>query len=718
MGAAAMEAVESAPSERSPRRRRRSVTRRQLHRGHFGFLRAIIQGLHARAMWERYLMEEGEIEADQELLARSPEAEEADIDTDPAAHAFAAHPKVRRVTAWLRSELVAAATRAQRPGTARRLKLEARDLRRIGQRGLGLPSLEEFVAETGMDGFGESEQLAAYEERYGNALKRESKRARMMRRQLEAIDWLEERYAQPVLTGDACRAWLAEPLAERLEAAGVRTLADLLDRIDGLGAGWARGLPAIGAGKARAIEAFLATHAETLGRSIGKHVAVPRRRRYVHEMATVVPRGKENALVPLDKLVLPAHLDGRDGAYRLPQARCLINAHNDYEAVLSWLRSKPGLAPDRILRLREKRKDVGTGQGPYDWLHYLSNTQRAYRKEAERFLLWSMLARGKPLSSMDTDDCMAYRDFLADPPQEWCGPRSRERWTPLWRPFEGPLNPRAQGYAIGVLANLYAYLNAKNYLDGNPWQGIHVPTSAKPELDVGRSLTEDQWAFVKGCLARLPATSIHRRLQVALPLLYATGLRLSEVVAARTDDLEWVSLTQPGTGEREEGWWLSVIGKGNKLRRVPVPDSTVETLGKYLESRGFAPDPARCRGVALLGHATDQAERAGRWAKVDTAPPEAGLAATTLYRQIKRFFQACAMELEAVDPRGATRLAAASTHWMRHTHISHALAAGAPLETVKQNAGHASLDTTSRYVTTEDARRMAAMKRFFDGDNA
>ncbi|WP_304524560.1 hypothetical protein [Cupriavidus sp. EM10] len=148
----------------------------------------------------------------------------------------------------------------------------------------------------------------------------------------------------------------------------------------------------------------------------------------------VVPRGKENALVPLDKLVLPAHLDGRDGAYRLPQARCLINAHNDYEAVLSWLRSKPGLAPDQILGLREKRKDVGTGQGPYDWLHYLSNTQRAYRKEAERFLLWSMLARGKPLSSMDTDDCMAYRDFLADPPEEWCGPRSRERWTPSGGP--------------------------------------------------------------------------------------------------------------------------------------------------------------------------------------------------------------------------------------------------------------------------------------------
>ncbi|MGY2488215.1 phage integrase family protein [Cupriavidus sp. CP313] len=697
-------------------RRRRSVTRRQLHRGHFGFLRAIIQGLHARPMWERYLAEEGEIEADAELVARLPAADddrgEGGQNTQ-AARAFAAHPKVRRVTTWLRDELSAAASRAQRPGMARRLRLDLKDFRNIGRRGLGLPLLEEFAAEAGLDGFSESEQLAAYQERYGDALKRESKRAAMMRRQLEAIDWLEEKYVQPVLAGDACRAWLAEPLAARLEATGVGTLADLVDRINGLGTGWSRGIAAIGAGKARAIEAFLRTHAGSLGRTIGGHVAVPRRQRYAHELARVVPRGPEATLVPLDKLVMPADLDGRDGRYRLPQARCLISAHNDYEAVLSWLRAKPGLSPEQILRLRERRKDVATMPGPVDWLNYLSNTQRAYRKEAERFLLWAVLARRKPLSSMDTDDCLAYRDFLASPPADWCAPRSRERWSPLWRPLEGPLNPRAQSYAIGVLANLYSYLNAKNYLAGNPWQGIHVPRSAKPELDVGRSLTEDQWTFVTGCLARLPATSANQRLQVALPLLYATGLRLSEVIAVTTDDLEWVSLAQPGTGEREEGWWLTVLGKGNKLRRVPVPDVAIAALGRYLEARGFRADPAASRGVALLGHATDQAERAG-WAKRDTAGADAGLAATTLYRQIKRFFQACAAELAPVDGRGAERLAAASTHWMRHTHISHALAAGAPLEAVKQNAGHSSLDTTTRYVTTEDARRMAAMRRFWN----
>ncbi|MDF3883940.1 phage integrase family protein [Cupriavidus basilensis] len=701
-----------------PRRRRRSVTRRHLHRGHFDFLRAIIQGLHARPMWERYLPDEGEIEAEAELAAAAPEAgdDEATLE-DRAARRFASHPKVRRVTAWLRGELAAAAGRAGRYGMARLVRADLRPgLRDPGRPGDGLPALEAFAAEAGRERCAAAEQLEACRARFGRALDREAKRAALMRRQLEALDWLEGQYAQPVLAADACRAWLADTLATRLEAAGVATLSDLIDRINGLGSGWARSLPGIGAGKARALETFLRTHAESLDKRIGAHVAVPRRQRDAHELAAVMPRGsRERVLVPLDQLIMPAELDGRAGAYRLPQARCLIGAHTDYEAVLTWLRSKPGLPLEQVARLRERRRDLGSVPGPVDWLHYLSNTQRAYRKEAERFLLWALLARCKPLSSMDTDDGLAYRDFLAAPPAHWCAPRSRERWSPLWRPFEGPLNPRAQSYAVGVLANLYRYLNDKNYLAGNPWLGIHVPKRAKPELDVGRSLTEDQWAFVSGCLARLPATSAHQRLQLVLPLLYATGLRLSEVVSATTDDLEWVSLPGADGSAREEGWWLTVLGKGNKLRRVPVPDAVIDALANYLQTRGFAADPAANRlagGVALLGHATDQAERAP-WARRDTAGADAGLAATTLYRQIKRFFQACAAELAPVDDRGARRLAAASTHWMRHTHVSHALAAGAPLEAVRQNAGHASLDTTTRYVTTEEARRMAAMKAFW-----
>ena len=162
---------------------------------------------------------------------------------------------------------------------------------------------------------------------------------------------------------------------------------------------------------------------------------------------------------------------------------------------------------------------------------------------------------------------------------------------------------------------------------------------------------------------------------------------------------------------------MSVVGKRHKRRRVPVPDDVMARLARYLEARGLGKDAVTQPSIALLGHAADQATQAP-WAKRDLAGPEAPVAATTLYRQVKRFFQACAAELRTTNARDADRLAAASTHWMRHTHISHALAAGVPLQVAQQNAGHDSLDTTTVYVTTEDALRSEAMRKFFSRSRA
>ena len=65
------------------------------------------------------------------------------------------------------------------------------------------------------------------------------------------------------------------------------------------------------------------------------------------------------------------------------------------------------------------------------------------------------------------------------------------------------------------------------------------------------------------------------------------------------------------------------------------------------------------------------------------------------------------------DAKGAERFARASTHWMRHSHASHAIAGGMPIEIAQQNLGHASLATTTVYVTTEERRRMKAVEAFW-----
>ena len=407
-----------------------------------------------------------------------------------------------------------------------------------------------------------------------------------------------------------------------------------------------------------------------------------------------------------------------------PQAQCLLRAANDYQAVLAWLRSKHGLTPDQKanLKARRRQRDAMGNHGveqAMDWLQTLSNTQRAYRKEAERFLLWAITYKGKALSSMNNEDCTEYRDFLADPQprSRWCGDRGRERWSPLWRPFEGPLSASAQRHAVTILKNLYGFLVDQNYLMGNPWSAVKVPRTSGPKVNAGRSFSLAQWDFIEEQLKMLTSTSANQRLIFGLHLLYATGLRLSEVVAATVDDLQWAEYPADASDDYAmEGWLLRVVGKGQKEREVPLPVGVVAELARYLESRGLDLDPEDIsnQGAYLLGKAVDAAQRAPGLSNGQVIDPRQGIAATTFYDQIKAFFAECAGVLRGKgDAKGAERFDRASTHWMRHSHASHAIASGMPIEIAQQNLGHASLATTTVYVTTEKRRRMKAVEAFW-----
>ena len=674
--------------------------KRKLHVGHFAFMRAVVQGIDTRASWDRYLKLEGEA-TDQRL--------------------------VRSTIAWIRGEFAAAAQREDRHGTARLVRIDADT---IADPSLDLPSLATFAECRGLQDFSQAEQAAAYEAEHGKATARQQRRAKLIARQLDALRWLEGLIAQAPRAGDAVAAWLNPALASHLEAADLFTLAQLVERINGIGRRWYSGIKALGEGKAQRVVEWLREHEASVGLRVGAHVAQPRSKLCAHELNAVVAPATE--IRPLEKFIVPAELNGSCGLYRRPQAQCLLKSTNDYQAILAWLRSKQGLSADQKTRLNARRRgnripgggsgDTGVEQG-LDWLQALSNTQRAYRKEAERFLLWAIVHKGKALSSMTNEDCTEFRDFLADPQprSRWCGERGRERWSPLWRPFEGPLSASAQRQAITILKNLYGFLVDQNYLMGNPWSAVGVPKSAGPKVNAGRSLTVAQWHFVQRQLESLPTTSANIRLAFGLHLLYATGLRLSEVVAATVDDLQWVEYPADSMDDQPlEGWMLRVIGKGQKEREVPVPIDVVSQLAKYLVSRGLDPDPEDIgnQGAHLLGKASDAAERAPGLKRQlqagERLDPREGLAATTFYDQTKAFFTHCAGVLRGQgDAKGAERLGKASTHWMRNSHASHAIAAGMPIEIAQQNLGHASLATTTVYVTTEQKRRMKAVESFW-----
>jgi len=666
-----------------------AARRRKLHAGHFAFMRSVVQGLDLRQSWERYLRVEGEA-TDQRL--------------------------VRATIAWIRTEFAAAALREDRFGTARLVRI---DVSTLVDTSPGVPTLEAFSESRGLEDFSQAEQSAAYETAYGKATARQKRRSLLIDRQLEALRWIEELIAQSPQAGDAVVCWLNPGLTRHLEAADIFTLAQLIERVNGIGRRWYGAIKSLGAGKGERIVDWLREHEASLGMPIGQHVAQPRRKLYAHELNAVVAPATE--IRPLEKFIVPIELNGSNGVYRRPQAQCLLKATDDYQAILAWLRSKHGLTPEQKIDLKSRRRqpDIGVEQG-LDWLQALSHTQRAYRKEAERFLLWAIVFRGKALSSMTNEDCIEYRDFLADPQprSRWCGLRSRERWSPLWRPFEGPLSVSARRHAVTILKNLYGFLADQNYLMGNPWSAVGVPKSSGPRVNAGRSLTVGQWRFVRQQLDALPRTSANARLQFGLNLLYATGLRLSEVVAAGVDDLQWVEYAADAADDQPiAGWMLRVLGKGQRLREVPLPLEVVEELGKYLASRQLDPDPENIgnQGAHLLGKASDGAERATALQRsAQRFDPRDGIAASTFYDQIKAFFTDCAGVLQGQgDVKGAERLARASTHWMRHSHASHAIARGMPIEIAQQNLGHASLATTTIYVTTESKRRMRAVAGFW-----
>jgi len=420
---------------------------RRLHRGHFAFMRALIQGMDERAAWERYLR--------------------AESDGGDRRH-------VRGTIQWIRDAFAAAARREHRPGTARLILFDAERIQAEEAASVQRPSLEAFALAQGLEDFSEAEQIEAYEAAYPGAAGggprraaaaaevRLQRRRRVIQRQLDALRWLEALVARDPRPVDRVDAWLNPALAARLRRAGLHTLEQLVAHMNRTGARWWTQVPGVGQHKAQRVVAWIQAHGDPLQLTLGPHVLQPRSTLAPHLRAAVVSGA--TAIRPLEKFVVPPELDGRVGPNRRPQAECLSPVSNDLEAIQAWLASRISSA-----------SRVGAA------------THRSYRKEAERLLLWAVLEQRKPLSAVTHEDVGAYIGFLRSPPALWCAPRYHQRWTPQWRPLEGPLSVSAIGQACLVLHGLFAYLVRQGYLVENPFAGwrARIGASTGEEMSEG-----------------------------------------------------------------------------------------------------------------------------------------------------------------------------------------------------------------------------------------
>ncbi|KVV46718.1 integrase [Burkholderia ubonensis] len=463
---------------------------------------------------------------------------------------------------------------------------------------------------------------------------------------------------------DPVSRWLPPRPARALATARIDSLAELLVH-QAHRKRWWRKIAGLGRQGAQSIEAFLAVHPELLQRA-----------------ATLIPyEAAEVRLVPLRALEsLPATLDGSQGRFRASCDMCGLAATNDYQAIEAWLA-----------------------------LHEGTHTVRAYRREAERLLLWAIVERRQPLSSLTTDDAIAYRAFLRHPAPaaRWTGPPC-PRATPAWRPFTGSLTARSMAYALAVLRALFAWLVDQHYVVLNPFAGVTVRGgAARAPFDAGRALSGREWQAVRAFADQLEragwTTPAAQRLRFVLDFGYATGLRAQELVAATLGDI---------TADARGMWWLEVLGKGAKRGRVALPPLARDALRRALKARGLPVVRARWQPATPLVAALHP-ERRGERYDAHGGPGGAGISAARLRQVLGRFFQATAERVATRHPALAAKLRHASPHWLRHTHATHALDAGVDLVVVRDNLRHASVATTSTYLHGEEAKRARQVSAAF-----
>lgn len=349
-----------------------------------------------------------------------------------------------------------------------------------------------------------------------------------------------------------------------------------------------------------------------------------------------------------------------------PTSVSLLAARSDTEAILTWLAEHA----------------------------HNPRTLRAYKKEIERLLIW-MQKRQQHLGDLRREDVLDYERFLSNPTPatEWIGP-SRSRRNPQWKPFTGPLSPASIRQSMTVIGALFSYLNHAGHLQGNPFKLLRNRSSATQGIGIERYLSTEAWSRVLDTLDSLPRNTQREqrhasRARWLMTLLYLTGARRSEVSQAEMGDIF----------ERKGRWWWQVTGKGEKKGIIPVSDELLGELMLYRQHLGLPSKPFPGDATPLVCRVTGN--------KAGTPAP---LSDKAIYLIVKEVFSRTAEQCTC--PESREQLIRASTHWMRHTAASHQLDAGIPLLVVSQNLRHASIQTTRRYLHTEDEVRHDYTSRF------
>lgn len=662
-----------------PRGSKTRITHGHLTADEFALLRAVTQGIDVAVAARQYLLWPGRLPERKALVAlyrtllrRIAAAASALPDTKIARQMASELLRHQRNRSSVLADL--ASDRAQNRG--------AGDVASPAP-----PSLDEFAERFEIGMFSEAELLELYKEEFAEQLHAIPVRdsdipscsaaAERIARVLNAIDWLDQHLVAKPDRSQYVDQWVRLTLRQRvaLREVGVITLGNLVDWMSLRGKRWYRGLPGFGEVRATALWQWLQRW--SIAPALGlQPVERPNR----------LPALAQDT-APLIRMSWPSELDGADGRFRSPLPNAL-DAHNDQQAVQAWFALICGKS---------------------------CATQTAYRRAIERLVLWAVHERGIALSSLSQTNMLEFRQFLTDPPPHWIQTPHAERLktASAWRPLRGSLNEQSLRLTFAAINAMYEHWRESDYVTINPARRIQMRRD-EVTVDVARSFTKSDLLIMADTLRAMPGGAARRRLRALLMLLEMTGLRREEVTTATWGDVTWAVVD----GQRTEDRVLRVMGKGQRVRNVPLNAQIVQAL---LEHRS---DRQQLVGNGVLKRFLDVKETAEPLVGVldDRAvgpsvyelegAPNGALSASSIYRVLKDFWAKCSVAAGEDPDDPNTTFKRASPHWLRHTcahKLLHATAKDLPL--VQAILGHKSITTTAIYVKADMADRIAATKQ-------
>ncbi len=264
------------------------------------------------------------------------------------------------------------------------------------------------------------------------------------------------------------------------------------------------------------------------------------------------------------------------------------------------------------------------------------NTVKAYERDIESFLSWLQKYHINYINLTEADT-NKYISFL----------------------FESKLKSSSVNRKISSLKAFYLFLLKKNKINISPVAEIISP---KQEKYLPTSMSEDEVEK----LLNSPNLSkeIERRDKAMIEMLYATGMRISELVNLKLVDIDMQRCV------------IKVLGKGSKERLIPFGESALESLNNYLPDRADS--------------ASKEVFLSNRGSK---------LTRVSFWKRIKVYLLRENMK-NSISP-----------HTLRHAFATHLLNRGADLRSVQLLLGHSDLSTTQIYTHIAKQRLGEVLKK-------